>query len=64
MSVAVTVDDFVTLITEAPDYSRACDILRTVGRNTLNRIADQLYVEWEDVRRGELTRYIIVQARS
>lgn len=61
---AMTVDDLVTAITEAPTPGAAYDILSLISRALLNRIADQLYVEFEGRRSTVVRHEIITEARS
>lgn len=64
MPVANTVDQIITLVTEAPDRTIACDVLNVVSRKTLERIADQLYVDYEGRRKANIIKDIIDEARA
>ena len=64
MTVATTTDQIIALVTEAPDRVVAYDVLNVVGRKTLERVADQLYVDWEGRRRSSIIKDIIDEARA
>lgn len=60
---ALTVDDVITQITEAPTEASALTIMRMQSRAMVLAVADQLYID-PDASLAVIRREIVQEARS